>query len=612
MLTIWVLGWFVLLPSEYQRLGKEIVSGSLFSLNIQMAFENGYFHAIAQMKPLLHLWSLGVEEQYYFIWPIVILVALRLRSLYKISVVLLIASFILNVVLIRWHSNLTFYLMPTRFWELLLGGMLSIAEQRGWNWAAMTGRLSRPLGALVGGGALATVLATAALLSEHAPFPGWWALIPTLTAVAIIAVGPHHPVAVKVLGNRPAVLMGRISYPLYLWHWPLLALAAMITGGHTSPVARMVIVVIAMILSWMTWRWVERPAQAGLPRLVGSRNQVLAGLAALCLVAGIGTWTWAAHGYPWRVKSTEASIPQAQIARDVGDSMWNALGESNDQACVKSRFADGAGVDYCRLTSPSPRIAIIGDSHANHLVPGLVALHDPFLSRVVQISFGGCASFGGMIEYQHSAQPVAKACYRANKRFLDEIIKDKSITTVMFSYYVLNYLNKGLGLYPAPTKALSFEGRIRLVEKTLSKTIARLQAAGKHVVIIVDDPGILKPPQDCIYRRRFSRLLGGDSAHHCRMTYATAMSMAKYELWTIARLRAKNPGLTVVNLPKLICAKDGKCPYIIDGKLIYRDSNHLSLDGSVIVARMIRKDLAPVLGKLSRLRAVGQATEAVR
>src|SRR4051812_27608716 len=218
-------GWFMLLPADFKSLGKDAASQALFAANIRYWLDTGYFAAAADEKPLLHTWSLAIEEQFYVLMPLALWVVFRARAAKKrelaIALLLgcLVASFALSAYGVVHYSSSTFYLLPTRAWELLLGGVLSFmpaAHER------LRARAGRELAELFG---LALIAWAAVAYTPKTPFPGIAALMPTGGAAILIWAasqkrGEASTTVETLLASRPVVLVGLMSYSIYLWHWP--------------------------------------------------------------------------------------------------------------------------------------------------------------------------------------------------------------------------------------------------------------------------------------------------------------------------------------------------------------------------------------------------------
>ena len=242
---VWLLGWYALLPAEFRALGKHIVGGATFTSNVLLWRESGYFDAAVGSKPLLHLWSLGIEEQFYIVWPAILVVVWRLgrRGVAFATLALLLGSFALNIGNTQTPPA-TFYLLPTRFWELLLGAALVQAESR----SRIHTFFPRP--DLAAWCAAGLIVGAAAFLDGHRLYPGWSGLLPTVGAVLLIAVGPAAWLNRVPLSAPPIVLVGLISYPLYLWHWPLLSWRGSFRAGNP-------------LSAFVCWSSLSRPASPG-------------------------------------------------------------------------------------------------------------------------------------------------------------------------------------------------------------------------------------------------------------------------------------------------------------------------------------------------------------
>ena len=328
LIATYAIGWFVLLAEEYKQLGLHIFGGAGFISNFLLWRDSGYFDSSADAKPLLHLWSLGVEEQFYIIWPLLLYFTWKLRSNFILLILLLaLSSFVLNVSQVRDHAVATFYSPLTRLWELLIGGTLAYlslhknepltgAGQLHGRFHRFTAFLRtqrvRDLESIVG---FCLVAAAILILAKDKPFPGWWALLPTVGAYFLIAAGPAAWFNRVVLQNPVLVWFGLISFPLYLWHWPLLSFAFMSSPVTGSPIRGLVAVVTSIALAWLTYRLVEKPMRFG----GNGRNKTLALFAAVTLIGAVGFVTYKLDGWSDRF-NTAMSEDELRAQRE---RYWN-------------------------------------------------------------------------------------------------------------------------------------------------------------------------------------------------------------------------------------------------------------------------------------------------
>lgn len=279
--SCFVFGWFTLLPDEYQQLGKHIAGGAGFVSNFVLWNESGYFDNAADTKPLLHLWSLGIEEQFYIVWPLLLWFAWKRRlNLLTITLTIAFISFALSVNKVRSDTVAAFYSPQMRFWELLAGSVLAHmalhkkllfpkyrARFDSWLGRAVYAQAPMADGKMLSNfqstlGAIFIIIGIA-VITKDKHFPGSWALLPVLGAVLIISAGAHAWVNRVILSNRMMVWFGLISFPLYLWHWPLLAFARITEGESPSNEVRIAAVVIAIALAWLTYWLIEKPVRSG-------------------------------------------------------------------------------------------------------------------------------------------------------------------------------------------------------------------------------------------------------------------------------------------------------------------------------------------------------------
>lgn len=284
-------GWFMLLPGEFQALGRHALAAAGFMANFAFWADTGYFDAAAETKPLLHLWSLGIEEQFYLLWPLLLWVAFRRGwSLWVAALALTAVSFAANLLSIGRFPELTFYFPHTRLWELGAGAFLALRPAR------IRLSLSADSTAWLG---LALLAAGFTFIRPADAFPGAWALLPVVGTMLLIEAGPQAGLNRWLLAQRVMVFIGLISYPLYLWHWPLLSfLHVQAAGGEPSVAARIAMVGLATLLSVLTWRFVEQPLRFGSSRRFSVRL-LLSGMASVAVVAGM---LWGSGGMPSRFK----------------------------------------------------------------------------------------------------------------------------------------------------------------------------------------------------------------------------------------------------------------------------------------------------------------------
>jgi peptidoglycan/LPS O-acetylase OafA/YrhL len=345
------LGWFFFLPNELISLGKNVYAGALFGPNLMLLSEVGYFDTAAQLKPLLHLWSLGIEEQFYAAFPLfLIFLSSRKYNLLGGIAGLAIISFLLNVMFVKTNSAATFYLPFTRAWELMIGAILALPKLR---WAlrdryAFDADIRAAVGAiLIGIGAVA--------LDSKMSYPGWAALLPVLGTALLIAAQAAFLNSV-VLSTQVLVFVGLISYPLYLWHWPLLSFFEVLSDEPATPIFRVAVLIVSVVLAYLTYRFIELPL-----RTDGSRLLKAASLsAAMGLVCMFGAIVVNGAGFPSRLT---AAIGNAGILKPT-------FGGLQKSSCMLDSNTQTMFPDDCLEAGTAPLLLLWGDSTAGALAPG--------------------------------------------------------------------------------------------------------------------------------------------------------------------------------------------------------------------------------------------------
>ena len=377
-----IYGWVMLLPHDYAELGENTAGGAGFVSNFVLLAQSGYFSAAADAKPLLHLWSLGIEEQYYICWPLILWIGCR-RGWNMLIVIVALASvsFALNVAQVRADAAATFYLPQTRIWELLLGAALAALDQRGpqRESPAWSANARSAIGMLcIAAGILA--------ITETFQFPGWWALLPTLGTALVISSGSRAWLNRRILSNGALVWFGLISYPLYIWHWPLLSLASLHHGQFPSRNIRLLIVAASIMLAWLTYRCVEKPIRF---KANGGRKSLVL-LLCMAIVGSLGFAIYWKAGFPQRFPRLVQQIDALAHDND-HESAWR------ERSCFLELDQGPPAFSRCdpaQLPSRKPVILLWGDSLAAQLYPGYEAAFGRQFT-IVQRTSSACAPIFG-------------------------------------------------------------------------------------------------------------------------------------------------------------------------------------------------------------------------
>ncbi len=380
MATTWVMGWYQLIPVDFKALGKHLFAGSVFMSNFAFWREAGYFDAASASKPLLHLWSLAIEEQFYLFWPLALFALNKWRwNVLRWVVGVLLISFVLNMVVVQDDPTAAFYNPASRFWELMVGAVLATLhiQRVGWRQllrrGASTGESSTPTAprsalksnALSWLGVLLLAVAFVRLSPERT-FPGTWALLPTLGTVLLIAAGPTAWFNRTLLASKPFVWIGLISYPLYLWHWPFLAYAHLEAGALPQWETQTLWIGVAVLLAWLTYVLVEKPIRFG--RFDRQATTFALGV----FMSGMATAGLVTH----QKDGFDSRFPV--VVRDMiskGGLRAHLEGWRVNQCMLDYKHPASDYKDFC-IDKKRPLVFLWGDSHAGSLYPGFKALQD--------------------------------------------------------------------------------------------------------------------------------------------------------------------------------------------------------------------------------------------
>lgn len=465
LFTCYLFGWFSLLGQEYSQLGKHISSGAAFIANLTFWSEAGYFDNFVDQKILLHLWSLGVEEQFYIFWPLAILLISKLR----ISTGLFICFALLTS--FGWclyesinNSVAAFYSPLSRFWELLVGAVIAyylpvvVARQVKNGGAAHSNFLS-----VLGLSLIAIGIFT---IDKSSIFPGWLAILPTLGTAMIILAGQASALNRALLSNRILVWIGLISYPLYLWHWPLLAYARIVAGFTPSYTAKLTLLLATFILAWLTYKFVELPIRK-------FKKASIALALSMIFLAGLGLITFANDGFISREKN------YTKISRAIDASAY----PGNLKELRIDEKSYGLGYQKSNLTETT---LFIGDSNVEHYYARIDQLINDYPSLVnsaiFQIQFG-CAPIEGFVD------PSEK--YRCSIKNIVEILKsENSINTVVIGASWFKHFGGGSFIHSGGVSLPIYRGSAGydLAFNQLRDFIVQLRNKNKKVYLILNIP----------------------------------------------------------------------------------------------------------------------------
>ncbi|MFP6556755.1 acyltransferase family protein [Paraburkholderia sp. B3] len=579
-------GLALMASGELARLARDALASVAFVANIYFYMTEDYFSQGASSSVLLHLWSLGVEEQYYIVWPVALYGLWRFTSR-RVATLVIAAAILLSLASSIWlsgtHATAAFYLPVTRFWELLFGSTLAWTEflrtrgpASGEYRATQASGTRQALHDFVSFAGLALVVASLVLFDPKTLFPGWRAALPAGGATLIIAAGPAAWLNRRVLSLKPFAYIGLISYPLYLWHWPILAFLRLLSGG--APTTPMLVAAIgaAVVLSCMTFSFVEAPA-----RFSRQARRYPARVATGLFVAmmGVGLSSYAIsrdNGFPDR-------FPDANFG-------GHQEGWAFTRECKKT-FPRS---DFCMMPESNgrPVVALLGDSHANHYYEGLQSALSASGTGILAVGSGNCPPFYGIDIHLGG---YVKHCAALFDDVLDYVTKSPDIHSVILSSYAISSIKGGfdydegsyIRLVPAGQHAGGQDGESNLdvYLAGLAQTLRKLTAAGKNVVFVLDTPELDFDPDTCVRRPVQISIRSSCSVSRAKVERRLAGTQAR-----ILAVLEQFPGVKVFNPMPLLC--DARSCYARQGgEFLYADRDHLSSDGSRYIGRWLVLDI---------------------
>jgi len=524
-----------MLPSQLKEFAQALMAVVFFSSNILFWSESGYFAAAAELKPLLHTWSLAVEEQYYLIFPIFLLLVWRFGRNKVFWSVVVIAAISLLLAEWGWRNApaANFYLALTRAWELLAGSICAFLT---------VGRTLKSNNVLSAIGLAAIVFAIFAF-DETTPFPSVYALVPVVGTALIILFGRQETWVAQLLSMRAFVGIGLISYSAYLWHQPLFAFARLRSKAELSYLLMGALAIAALLLAWATWRWVEQPFRKRKNPLLARRRSVFAvsGFVGAAFVT-IGLAGYFGKGFEWRLNEMQRELYSTSISSPMRDR------------CHYGKNSNFDAQSSCEYFGESADVAIYGNSHGVELAYGVAEELQKAQRSLLQFTISGCAS-----GFRREIEEYCSVFYEDRLSYL---LESQGVRNVILTFRADNY------------GADNAQSIVELANHLFHN--------GKNVVLVLQAPTLERDISSYLRRTFFYR--EGDFS---------GRSLADWKEingHVLASLQDINPGVKIFDLAEHFCDSD-VCFAVRDGQAMYFDDNHMSVSG----ARRVAPDLLQLL-----------------
>lgn len=543
MLTSLPLAWAFLLPTYMKDFSQSLIGVSTFTANFLFWRESSYFDNPAELKPLLNSWSLAVEEQFYILFPLLLVLMSKLKRV--ISLFVIVVIFCTSLTIAQWlvssKPDAAFYLLPTRVWEFFIGVLLAI-------YASTLGeyqhrKVMSEILSLLG---LAMILFSVFFYDVNTPIPSLYTLAPTLGSALILFCAKQDTRIGRLLANELLVKVGLISYGVFLWHHPLFVFARHRNGSQISQIEVAAIVGMTFIVAYASWKYVEMPFRTkGRDRLFSQKVFFSSGIVFTLFFITVGFFGLKTNGYEQRFDRI--------FTGDVGHYSWHDFLETNYYDCESKNVSESSlkwrGNLRCKQSKKGlPEIVLLGDSHAEHLFIGLS---------------------------ENTTKNVAFYVQNGNP-FID----DKEFRTI-FSELIGNNQAQVIIL------TMDYFGRLGSqaagLRENYAKTIEALREVGKSVVLVGDVPRFDQDASSCVYA------FGEDLGALCLLRKQEfKLQSSAYE--KILNKLAKEYKLTYVTLSDILCNEEF-CSMIKNKVILYRDTNHLNILGSQLIGRILAERL---------------------
>ncbi|MGE3702402.1 MAG: acyltransferase family protein [Hyphomicrobiaceae bacterium] len=569
-----VLGALLMLPRDMAEYGRSLLSSALFVSNVFFFNQAGYFDGPSELKPLLHTWSLSIEEQFYLAWPILLLLAVRWRQKAMPYLVWLVGglSVVGFIVVAHINKEAAFFATPLRAWELMLGASLALMPVRS--------RLSVLSAELCAGTGLALIVAATTSANATHPLAVLAALPACLGAALVVHAGASHPQAgaIRLLSAGPVVAVGLLSYSLYLWHWPLFAFARYASDRLLDWQETSLLICLSLVAAFLSYRLVEQPARhidfARMRPVVGGGLLALGAFALLGQqINRFGGWTF---NLDPEIRRLDATARADNIYRGKCHGENNAF--RNEDLCTFGASRRGGSYD----------LVIFGDSHADHFTPALAKLSAQAGLSGRQVTVGGCLALLGYHEIisPYAKEPRCRALREAIPRFVKE---NAQLQMVVLAHHWSIYLGTDVYsdeghapfyLLGVPEDERSEARSLEVLRQSLEQTLDFFATRDIQVILLGEVPPLGRDPLRCIS----ASLRRGHGTDTCNRSIAEVRGRLDKVNHLLTDLAARRKKVSFLSPLDSMCDQSW-CSPIVKGVYMYRDGNHLNRIGAELLSQ---------------------------